>query len=239
MSRSLLCLCLASCALAPSLAWAHHGQDFLLVESPAVPHPKSYHLIVNGQAALSQGVEERASFAPALLVGVTPRLAFELHAHAERTADEGWSYEAVAPAVHLLLTDPGRQAGFQAGISAEYEIASQADAVDKLELRLSLESGTPKTKWTGNLVAGREQGGDSDLGMALGLRHAVRPGIAVGAEGQGSFRRAEGAKILLAAYFENERLGTIKLGLGAERSGSGDQVPVAQVGWVLPLHLPR
>jgi hypothetical protein len=239
MSPLLHYLCLAGGVLAPSLVWAHHGQDFLLVESPAVPQPGSWYLTVDGQAALSRDIEERASFAPALRVGLTPRLALELHAHAEETADEGWAFESIAPAVHLLLTDPGKPDGLKAGLSAEYEFASQATAADKLELRLSLEAGSTRTKWADNLLASREQGGDSDIGMALGVRHVVRPRLAVGVEGEGSLRRAEGAKLLVAAYFESDRLGTIKLGLGAERVESGDHVPVAQAGWVLPLHSPR
>lgn len=239
MSRSLLILCLAGFALAPSLARAHHGQDFLLLESPAVPHPESFYMIANGQVDPSYGPEKRASFAPALLMGVTPRLAFELHAHAERTPEEGWRYEAIAPAVHVLLTDPGKEDGFKAGISAEYEFAAEAHASDNLELRLSMEFDAGQTKWAGNLVTSHERGGDSDVGAALGLRHVVRTGFAVGIEGQGSFRHADGAKILLATYFEGDRRGTIKLGLGAERTESGKHAPTAHFGWVLPLPSPR
>lgn len=42
--------------------------------------------------------------------------------------------------------------------------------------------------------------------------------------------------MLVAACFQCGRPGTIKPGLGAGRAGPGDQVPVAQVGRVLPLH---
>lgn len=233
-SRRLLCL--GSFLMAPSLALAHHGQDYLLVESPALPSSGSAYLIGSGHVALSKEADERASFAPALLVGVTPRLALEMHVHTERTADAGWTYEAIAPAVKILLTDPGKQVGFKAGISAEYEFAAEDDDGDEVELRLSLEIGDELARWTANPVANREEGGDSDLQAALGVRRAMHPGFAIGVEAQGSLRHSEGAQMLAAAYFENRRLGTVKIDMGGERTALVGYIPTAHFGWVLPLH---
>jgi len=228
-------VCIAGLALVPSLAFAHHGQDFLLVESPAVPHPGNVYLIANAEAALSDDAEEQASFAPALLLGLSPRVAFELHVHAEKLAGEHWAHEATAPALHVLLTDPDKHEGFKAGISLEHEIAAEADAPDNTELRLSAEIGDERSKWAANLIASREQGGEDDVGAALGFRHAVSEGLAFGAEGQASFRHAQGAQLLAAAYFEHDRLGTFKLGLGGERSEDGGYEPIVQLGLVLRL----
>jgi hypothetical protein len=234
--RRVRALCLASIALAPSLAFAHHGQDFLLVESPTVPHPGSVYLIANGHAALSGDASERASFEPALLFGATPRFAFELHAHTEKLAGENWTYEALAPAVHVLLTDPDKHEGLKVGLSVEYEIAAKDDGSDNSEMRLSVENGTEQSKWAANLIASKEEGGDSDVGMALGFRREVREGLALGVEAQSSFRHAQGAQILAATYFENERLGTFKLGFGGDRNERGRFSPVLHLGIVLRLH---
>lgn len=222
-------------ALAPSLALAHHGQDFLLLESPGVPHPGDVYLIANAHGALQDDIEEQAGFEPALFIGVTPRVAFELHAHAEKLQGERWNYEATAPAVHVLLTDPTKHHGWKVGVGAEYEIAAEDDAPDNVEMRLSFENGDGATKWAGNLIASREQGGDSDVGLALGARYALRPGLALGAEGQGSFRHAAGGEVLVGAYFEHTQDWALKLGLGAQRDDDGRFTPLVRLGVVLRL----
>jgi len=235
MSR-LLSRCLLGLALVPSLAFAHHGQDFLLLESPGIPHPGDAYLIANAHAALDGDAEEQAGFEPALFIGATSRVAFELHAHTEKLAGEHWNYEATAPAVHVLLTDPARHDGLKVGLSAEYEIAAERDAPDHVEMRLSAETGDDAHgKWAGNLIFGREQGGDSDVGAAIGFRRQVRPGFALGAEGQGSFQRASGAELLVGAYFEHAQRWALKLGLGGQRDEDGHVTPVAHVGLVLRL----
>jgi hypothetical protein len=224
-----------SLALIPSLALAHHGQDFLLVESPTVPHPGSVYLIANGHAALDNGLEERAGLEPALLIGATQRIAFEVHAHTEKLASEPWAYEATAPSVHVLLSDPDKHDGFKLGLSVEYEISAKRDTPDNAEVRLSLEHGGEESKWAANLIASKEQGSGSELGAALGFRREIREGVALGVEGQGSFQHAEGALLLATAYFENEQAATFKLGLGGERSEDGRFEPVVHVGLVLRL----
>jgi hypothetical protein len=223
----------AALALIPSLALAHHGQDFLLVESPTVPHSGSVYLIANGHAALSNALDERASFEPALLFGITSRIAFEMHAHTDKMAGDHWAFEAIAPSVHLLLTDPEKHEGYKLGVSAEYEIAARRGDPDNAEVRLSLEHGDDENKWTANLIASKEQGSDADVGAALGFRREIREGIALGVEGQSSFQRADGALLLATAYFENEKAGTFKLGLGGERTGDGRCEPVLHLGLVL------
>ena len=229
-------LCLIALTLAPWQAFAHHGQDFLLLESPAVAHAGNICLIANGHAALTGDAEERAGFEPALLVGVSPRIAFELHAHAEKLAGQGWGYEATAPAIHVLLTDPGKHEGFKAGISAEYEVAAAKGGRDNVEVRLTLENSMEEYKWAGNLIASRERGGGNEFAAALGFRHGVRSGLALGAEGQRSLRRADGAQLLAGAYVELDESRTIKFAIGGLRDETGGIQPVAHVGLVLRLH---
>src|SRR5262245_17137759 len=133
-SRVWILLLATALACAPFAATAHHGQDFLLVESPTVPHPGDVYFLANAAAALDNDAQQQAGFEPALLIGVCLRLAFELHAHTEKLAGEDWNYEATAPSLHLLLTDPENHDGLKAGLSAEYEIAREADAADRLEV---------------------------------------------------------------------------------------------------------
>jgi hypothetical protein len=228
-------LCGLAIALLPSLALAHHGQDFLLAESPAIPHPGQVYLIANADVALDGDAREQAGFEPALLFSVSPRIAFELHAHTEKLGGESWRYEATAPAMHLLLTDPHRHDGLKVGLSAEYEIAAHADDADNAEVRLAFEDSRDANKWAANLVANREQGGDSDFGAALGFRHQLRDGFALGIEGQGSFRHAEGGEVLFAGYYEHAQAFALKLGIGGERGEDSGYAPMLRVGLVLRL----
>ena len=124
-------------ALAPTLACAHHGQDFLLASSPAIPHPGDAYLVFGAHVAL-ESADEQAGFEPAFLLGVTPRLALELHAHSEKLADEPWRVESVAPALQLLLTDPHRHDGLRATLGWEYERARERGVGDNTQLRLTL-----------------------------------------------------------------------------------------------------
>lgn len=228
-------LCGLALALLPSLALAHHGQDFLLVESPAIPHPGQLYLLANADVALDHDAEEQAGFEPALLFSVSPRVAFELHAHTEKLAGDSWRYEATAPAVHFLLTDPQRHDGLKVGLSAEYEIAAHAGDTDNTEIRLAFEDSRDANKWAANLIANREQGGDSDFGAALGFRHQLRNDLALGIEGQGSFRHAEGGEVLLAGYYEHAQAFAFKFGVGGERGENGDYAPMLRFGIVLRL----
>ena len=231
--RSVSAACLLLCVIALP-ARAHHGQDFLLVESPQVPHPGDAYLLANGAFALDDA-QEQAGFEPALLVGVTPRIAFELHAHTEKLAGESWRYEATAPAIHVLLSDPERHDGLKVGLSAEYEIAREADAADNLELRLGVERAIGRMKWAGNLVYDREQRGEHGFGTALGLRRQLDDRLALGLEAQGAFDHAEGRELLAGLYWEHQQRWALKFGLGAVRNDNGGYDPLARLGLVLRL----
>ena len=137
--------------------------------------------------------------------------------------------------MHVLLTDPAKHGGLKAGLSAEYEIAAKADGRNNTEVRFSVENGGPALQWGANLIASHEQGGDNDLGVALALRHEVRHGFAVGAEGQSSVQRAEGSQVFVTAYTRNEQTWAFKFGLGAERNGEGRFAPMARIALVLRL----
>src|SRR4249919_590745 len=201
----------ASLALTPFAALAHHGQDFLIVESPSVTHPGNVYFLANAAAAL------------------------ELHAHTAKLAGDSWNYEATAPSVHVLLTDPERHDGLKAGLSAEYEIAREADAADRLELRLSLEQSVDAYKWGGNLIYSREQGGEDEFGVALGLRRAVGAHVALGAEAQGAFDHAEGRELLGGVYWEPSEAVTLKFGLGGVHDDAGGNTALARFGLVMRL----
>lgn len=231
-ARALLFVALSLSACAAS---AHHGQDFLLVETPATPHPGNVYLLANANAALDGDADEQGELEPALLFGATPRIAFELHGHLHKDAGDALRYEATAPAIQIQLTDPARHAGFRAAIDAEYEFAREAGGPDNASVRLAVGETRGAHQFGANLVFDREQGGATDVGAALGYRRALSPRLGLGIEAQGSLRHAEGTEALAGAYFELGERWTVKCGLGGRREADGGTTPIAAVGVVLRL----
>ena len=74
VGRSLL-LVTAIVTSATRLAFAHHGKDFLLVESYDVPEPGDFYLISSAGIFVQQG-EAALDLEPALLVFVLPLLVY-------------------------------------------------------------------------------------------------------------------------------------------------------------------
>lgn len=234
MTRRVRALFVALLSGAAFPALAHHGQDFLLVESPTVPHPGDAYLLADLGVPLGDA-EEQAGFEPALLLGLAERVALEVHAHTEKPTGEGWRYEATAPSLHVLFTDPEREDGFKAGLSAEYELASERGAPDNLEVRLGLEQGNAQRKVGANLLYHREQGQAGHVGAVLGTHWKLAPRFALGAEGMADFDRAAGAQLLASAHWECDERWSLKFGLGGEREEHRGWVPLARLGLVLRL----
>ena len=226
-------LCAAVFLASAFPARAHHGQDFLLVESPTVPHPGDAYLLANLGVALDKS-DEQAGFEPALLIGLAPRFAFELHGHTEQVAGEPWRYEATAPSLHVLLTDPEKHEGLQSGLGAEYEFAREAGG-NALEVRWSVQQANPRYKAGANLVYHHEEGDTGHFGAVIGAHWRIAPRVALGAEAQGDFDRAEGTEALASAHWECDEAWSLKFGLGGQRTDEGRWVPLARFGLVLRL----
>lgn len=113
--RTILALLLAS----PTLALAHHGQDFLLNYDPEVPAMK--HATAFGAFEWSKtGDTDEVSVEPGFLAGIAPGLAL---GSTIRYADdgEGWGYSGVNPMLQYLL--PIDSERFFFGVYAGYLFA--------------------------------------------------------------------------------------------------------------------
>src|SRR5205823_491223 len=163
---------------------AHHGKDFLLVESYDLPEPGEFYLF--GSTAIADGNGVSLELEPSLLVGLMPRVAFELHSHITKEPEQSLEYEATAPSLHFQLSPPNSRFPVHFGLSAEYEIANQTGA-NRFETRLVVETEISRWKLVGNLLGERQQGGDSDIGYAVGARYDFSDQFAFGFEAQGPF----------------------------------------------------
>ena len=90
MVRIALAAALALTCAVP--AFAHHGKDFLMIEGPELPDPKSVYFVSSEMFSRAITTE------PSIFFGITDRLAGQLHVHFERPEGESLHYRAIAPA---------------------------------------------------------------------------------------------------------------------------------------------
>ena len=224
-----IALAVLSFAMLFRTAQAHHGRDFLLVETPDVPVKGAVFAFATMDR---QEFDDGAAleFSPAVLAGLGSRIALELHAHTEKEPGEDWGYEATAGAFRLNLT-PESWSRWRVGSSAEYEVADDPDeGRDEVEgrilaTRLFGEAATA-ANLTFNAILEHEQG-QGQGGVAWGYAAAFRPraesrfgwGVEVeGHEGGEESRR----EILGGLYAQSADRLTLKFGAGA---GLGPDAP--------------
>lgn len=205
---------------------AHHGKDFLSVESYELPHPKTLYAVSAEELFFGRG---SSTFRDelSLLFGVTGRMAGEVHAHIEKAPGDSTNVTAIAPAIHLRIIDSG---DLHAGLSAEYEIgrrgAGNAAAV-RLILGRSIEEGAV----VGNIGIERIHGEGTRAIYAIGYRPDMDAASSWGIEAQGALRHGERHEAIFAGYRQTTDRLTVKAGLGVA-VGIGKALALIRTGVV-------
>jgi hypothetical protein len=222
----------ALCLGLSSPAAAHHGRDFLLVQTAELPHPGELYLIPR-QDYIDAGEDEEIELEPTLLYGLGKRVAFELHAHIAKEGSESFTYESTAPAVHLRLTPDS--AAWSLGLSAEYELSHSDEGEDVAEGRVILSRSGDGWRLGFNLIAEevQESGAEVEWHYAAGFRHALGERVGLGIEVEGSFDE-DALEALLGVYFEPSRKLSVNLGFG---TGVGDEALDFSLRTALVWHL--
>jgi hypothetical protein len=207
-------------------AFAHHGKDFLLVESYELPHPKALYAVSAEELMFGRGA---AAFRdePSLLFGLTDRVAAEVHAHLEKSPGENLNLEAIAPAIHIRLLD---SSAFHVGLSAEYEIARPGNG-NAAALRLIFGRSIGEGAIVGNIGLDRAEGERTRAFYAIGYRPDMEGTTSWGIEAQGALRHGEQHEAIVAGYHQiSERL-TLKGGAGVA-VGAGKPLALIRTGVV-------
>ena len=234
-------------------ARAHHGRDFLLSQTAALPH--SGQLFVIPRQDLVAAEDDEIELEPALLWGATDRLALEVHAHLAQSGGGGFSYESTTPAVHLLLTPADRPWGL--ALSVEYELDHRGEAGDgpdeaapedhgdshhgqaggdSAEVRLAWSRRWDRRRVALNLIAAEEQvpGAKVEWEYSAGLRTGLRRGLAWGLEAQGGLEHDLAREALLALYWEPGERCTFNVGAGTGFSADAPDF-ILRTGLILRL----
>jgi len=203
-------------ALAPA-ARAHHGKEYLLVQTTELPH-RGGVFVLSDQAAQREQGETALSLGPALLVGLVDRVSIEVHSHMHREPGEGLSYEATAPELRISLTRPGSASPVRASVSAEYEVG-HGGAHDRVAATGILGFFRGNSNVTVNIIAAREREDDARMGWsyAVGFRPRLDRRWDVGAELRGKLNDSAeepGHELLVGVYGRVSERFTIKAGVG-------------------------
>lgn len=206
--------------------FAHHGKDFLLVESYELPHPNTLYAVSAEELMFGRG---SATFRdePSLLFGVTDRVAAEVHAHIERAPSDNLNVVAIAPAVHVRLFDSN---DFHAGLSAEHEIGRHGNG-NATAVRLILGRSTGEGAVVGNIGIERAHGNGTRAIYAIGYRPDMEGASSWGIEANGALKHGEQHEAIIAAYRQlSDRL-TLKGGVGVA-VGGGKPLALIRTGVV-------
>jgi hypothetical protein len=200
-------------------ALAHHGKDFLLLESDELPHPHSLFLITSDAVTRAAGSTSYEG-EPALLYGVSERIAAELHAHIAKAGSESFRVEAISPSIHISFPQRSPATKWRFGLSAEYEIA-RGEEEDTFETRLIAVRRLDDAAFGINLIGSRHTHGPSRAGYAIGFRTKLEDRVGWGVEAQGELVHRGSREALAGIYVELTPRISMKIGAGAARGEEG------------------
>lgn len=210
MLNRFLAACAIVTALLPAAANAHHGLDFVSVQTAHLPQRGAGYVVTRLDYISEQ--EDELEFEPALLYGATDWLTVELHAHFEKEQGESTKYESLAPALHFRLTP--REQHFSVGMSVEYEFARDSAEDDVIELTAML--GYEFSGWmaTANVLFEKESGSTGEWGYAAGVRNLLTQQHGIGLELFGSLEGNGSSEILIGYYGELSKRFSLNAGVG-------------------------
>lgn len=113
----------AASLIAASSSFAHHGQDFILLEDYHIPAVGSGHIMTNFE--WENGSEgDEFGFSPSLMLGVLSQVALSVETDFRNEVASDWEYASVTPALHIQLSPPGSKSPFRFGLSAGYQFGN-------------------------------------------------------------------------------------------------------------------
>ncbi len=189
---------------------AHHGLDFVLVQTAHLPMQGAGYAI--GRLDYISEEEDEMEFEPALLYGVTDWLTVELHGHFEKEQGESINYESLAPALHFRFTP--REQPLSVGVSVEYEFVHDNAEEDVVELTAIF--GYKFSGWTAttNLLYEKASNSSAEWGYAAGVRRSFSQKHGFGLELLGSLESNGSSELLVGYYGELSERFSINAGVG-------------------------
>jgi hypothetical protein len=227
MYKYLSLACIVPLCISPGVARAHHGLDFILVQTAHLPERGTAYALTRINHL--SDTEDETEIEPAVLYGLNDWMAVELHAHFAKEGDNSMGYESIAPAVHFRLTPRAQAASF--GLSAEYAFAHDAESADIANI--VAVAGYEGNGWmaAGNVSFEKPSGLSGEWGYSFGVRRNVSARHGIGLEVVGSFENDGYGEAMVGYYAELSKQFTFNAGLGAGFDGGPDVAAHMTVIW--------
>ena len=224
----------AAIVLSPTLfvslsAHAHHGLDFLLVQTAHLPERGETYAFVRTDHFSE--THDETELEPAVLYAATDWMSLELHGHWARHEGESTEFESVAPAAYFRVTP--RQQAFAAGLAVEYEFAQADGHEDALEIASLFGYETSDWNVAANLIYVKEQHASGEWAYAAGFRYNLNARHALGFEAAGSLESGGSSEAMLGYYGRYSETFTWNVGIGTGIDGGADWTARTALIWRL------
>ena len=209
---------LACLAVSPAPVQAHHGLDFLIVQTAHLPDRGTAFALTRFNYIA--GARDETEIEPALLYGATDRVTLETHGHYAKEDGKSGQFEVIAAVVHFQLT-PLYQP-LAAGMSLEYAAARESNHEDAAEISGAISYETERWLLAANFLYHKESGTSSETGYAAGARYNLSLQHGFGAEVRGSLESDGSSELLLGYYGNVTETFSINIGIGTGVDGGPD-----------------
>ena len=155
-------------ALTSRPASAHHGRDFLLIETDDMPARGEAYGVLSLDTVRDKDGEHSTEITPGVVLRAGSRIAIEPHFHVEREAGEDFKYAAAAVGVRYRLGDLGHS-GWRGALGFETEIPrNRTDEPSNGTFRLVAARTLPKALVAANLIVDHEFTADGEWDYSIG-----------------------------------------------------------------------
>lgn len=217
--------------------FAHHGKDFLIVETSEIPEKGESFFISSFEGGAS-----KKEWTPGFLYSWTDFLATEVHAHFENGEEQSLKFSSFAPEIRINLNALSPSYLSDIAFSAEYEFAKNkpsefpadeaapdedhlkkfhegesSDAKeshkDRFEIRLIFSKFLNSANVAFNLVFNKQKQEAGEYGYAFGVKKNIGRKLDFGFEADGSFKNSLQSRMMPAVYFSEKQGFNVNVGV--------------------------
>lgn len=196
-------------------ACAHHGKDFLLLETDDMPLAGHVYALASLDTNIDKAGARSSEITPALLFSVGKNLTLEPHFHLHQEPGASFRFESTALDVRYRLGNlPGSQ--WRAAVSLGLEKPRDREENTNAEVRAIFVRTFPSSLLAVNLIAGHElsSGANYDFAVGAGIVRPQENGDAISLETVVRLPLRDGFEIVPGYSKKLGQTASFKIGVG-------------------------